>query len=718
MNERGSGAAAVGGRKASPREMLPGDDRRSAFQRQGSAEEISFPDVIPVAGTPSAKVPQARRDKVATVQRAFLDYRRLLLKVQMVDAHMRDLEREADLVLEIERADKLKIGQQFRLVELEKRMRAIEANYFARGAELSSTFFQMLNYIKLLSEGALNKVNLQLQDVYKQLLDESQPDPPAEQLELLVERFRSFLLLLEDSLMLDKPLVGRQHMMHDKLAALKEMNKRYGEQIAELDDIMPLVSMDCETFAEFTQRSAGITERLQSIQARAAELLPWLQAKDASHGALAECSNGLTAETAYLRPFRDPSFLDRLQASEQEGPTSRNAEMEFSEDGALSYISVDKMLDLIVSGKGKTYSMDFDKVFVTTFRLFLSPQELMNRLMLVYCSTPPPGQEVSGERALAPCRLRILNILKKWIALHMYDFTEDPTLAGLLSRFCDETLKLSGQERFAETLETAIRGTSGMHAVPSQPSAEPVVPLRSDFGLLDLDPLELARQLTLQDQRLRVDLEARDFLNCAWNDKSESVGRSIKAFTQQFNATAEWITGLILQVGDDATRAKYVRFFIAVADHCLRMNSFNGCIKIMASLGGQAIHRLTNTWDRLGKDDMRLYQEMRKLMDQNWAGLRELMISASPPLTVYLGAALGDLTYINEMKTKSSKAMYNFKKLSLTQQAIDRVLQHNDKLFHFTQVFSIMQWITNCENTLRLSPEAAYARSLEIQPRV
>jgi hypothetical protein len=73
-------------------------------------------------------------------------------------------------------------------------------------------------------------------------------------------------------------------------------------------------------------------------------------------------------------------------------------------------------------------------------------------------------------------------------------------------------------------------------------------------------------------------------------------------------------------------------------------------------------------------------------MDSNWAGLRELMTTCPPPRIVYLGAYLADLTYINEMKTKSSKTMYNFKKLSLNAQAIDRVLQHHDKLYALQEV--------------------------------
>ncbi len=62
------------------------------------------------------------------------------------------------------------------------------------------------------------------------------------------------------------------------------------------------------------------------------------------------------------------------------------------------------------------------------------------------------------------------------------------------------------------------------------------------------------------------------------------------------------------------------------------------------------------------------------------------MATAAPPRIVYMGAYLADLTYINEMKTKSSKSMFNFRKMVLTGQAIDKILQHQDVLYWFHEV--------------------------------
>ncbi len=188
-------------------------------------------------------------------------------------------------------------------------------------------------------------------------------------------------------------------------------------------------------------------------------------------------------------------------------------------------------------------------------------------------------------------------------------------MSTLVHAFCDTTLKLTGQERMAESLITLLAGTA-FPAPMACPDA--IRPSRQPFELSDLDPLELARQLTLEDQAFCTSLEARDFLNCSWNDKDANVARTIKAMIACFNSTAEWIVGYILGPQDDTVRAKYIRHFILTADACLKLNNFNGCIKLLGALSGQAVFRLSNTWDRVGKEEMRVYQEMRKLMDVSY----------------------------------------------------------------------------------------------------
>lgn len=256
--------------------------------------------------------------------------------------------------------------------------------------------------------------------------------------------------------------------------------------------------------------------------------------------------------------------------------------------------------------------MDLPKIFITTFRIMMRPEELLERLVLIYCTVPNDtgsGEKTSEERKLAPCRLRILNLLKKWIQVHRYDF-EDPAVSNLTNDFLNNTIKLTGYERVAENLQSMLQSL----AFPTPTACpEPIVPRKhgDSLQLTDIDPLEMARQMTLDDMVFYHSLECRDFLNCAWSKKDDPLAApSIRAMTAQFNCTAEWVAGLVLRAPDDGARAKTIRHLVLVAHELLKMNNFNSCVKILGSLSGQAVHRL-HCWERVPKEEMKIFQDMK-----------------------------------------------------------------------------------------------------------
>jgi son of sevenless-like protein len=163
------------------------------------------------------------------------------------------------------------------------------------------------------------------------------------------------------------------------------------------------------------------------------------------------------------------------------------------------------------------------KVFVTTFRIMMQPVELLERLVLIYCTVPSDngnmGEKTSEERKLAPIRLRILNLLKKWIQMHRYDF-EELSMASLIHDFLHNTIKLTGYERVAENLMSMLQSAS--FPIPLA-CPESILPRKHSgtLELCDIDPVELARQFTLDDMIYYHSLETRDFLGCAWSKKND-----------------------------------------------------------------------------------------------------------------------------------------------------------------------------------------------------
>jgi RasGEF domain/RasGEF N-terminal motif len=81
--------------------------------------------------------------------------------------------------------------------------------------------------------------------------------------------------------------------------------------------------------------------------------------------------------------------------------------------------------------------VEFQKQFLLTYRSFMTPAELLERLVLRYCITPSPGVSKAAVidvkeifmHVQKPVQLRVLNVIKYWIENFAYDF-RDPNAAA------------------------------------------------------------------------------------------------------------------------------------------------------------------------------------------------------------------------------------------------------------------------------------------------
>lgn len=210
---------------------------------------------------------------------------------------------------------------------------------------------------------------------YKELSD---PDVTVEaskaaEVSVLVAKFRSFLPLLEDALTLDKPLTGRKNAIEERLGLLQEQNRQLRESLTETEETISMTQLDCSTIQDFAERvnmrerkkqtqnhclksfkAESIGETLSSILEKSSSLLPWMTVPNSQvHMSLSHYSDLLQQETQNLRAFRDENFLDVLEreAGEEGGPKS-NPDFELGEDGSLAFVSAEKLVNLVVTGKG------------------------------------------------------------------------------------------------------------------------------------------------------------------------------------------------------------------------------------------------------------------------------------------------------------------------------------------------------------------------------
>lgn len=180
----------------------------------------------------------------------------------------------------------------------------------------------------------------------------------------------------------------------------------------------------------------------------------------------------------------------------------------------------------------KLPSSEYTSAFLLTYRSFTSAERLLELLKQRYntkitdANISESQRKIYMTKKIVPIRLRVLNVLKMWVKNNYEDFASNAELLQSLHDFLPvmrEDFKNGLKdfemllERKAKGQQTNILSTATAHVgrppVPMIPKATTLI------SLLDIDPLEIARQLTLLQWKIFYAIEPNECLDQAWNSK-------------------------------------------------------------------------------------------------------------------------------------------------------------------------------------------------------
>ena len=107
----------------------------------------------------------------------------------------------------------------------------------------------------------------------------------------------------------------------------------------------------------------------------------------------------------------------------------------------------------------------------------------------------------------------------------------------------------------------------------------------SNYAIFDLDPQEIARQLTLLESRLFKNLSAEECLDEIWRDKKakermisgivkvETERSGLEILVEHTNTLSSWVASSVLVSTQVKIRAGYLKFFVQMAVVCILYNS-------------------------------------------------------------------------------------------------------------------------------------------------
>lgn len=484
-------------------------------------------------------------------------------------------------------------------------------------------------------------------------------------------------------------------------------------------------------------------------------------------------NGGIESQTTTAIGTRAPSPADQPPPapSKDEAPLPRTPveETETSEECLLAKTFAPELMfkdGQVIGGslralveKLTAHESTPDPMFVTTFYLtfrhFASPLDFAEALVERYDYVgDSPG-------AGGPVRLRVSNVLKNWLETHWRHDCDDVALPCILS---------FARNKLMATLPTAgkrlidlIDKISESHAplVPRLVSAigktntsvaqyiNPNLPVPSsnvsksqmnalkqwknggqNVSIVDFDPLEVARQLTLKASGIFCSILPEELLGTEWMKKSASLAVNVRAMSTLSTDITNFVADTILQLEEPKKRAVVVKQWVKIASKCLELNNYDTLMAIICSLNSSTISRLRRTWELVSQRTKNVLEQLREIVDvsRNYAVLRQRLQNHVPPCLPFVGTYLTDLTFVDhgnqDTRTLSVEddkmEVINFDKHMKTAKIISE-LQRFQIPYRLAEVAELQTWIQDQLVRVRSAGEKTfqnyYRRSLVLEPR-
>nr|XP_004654087.2 rap guanine nucleotide exchange factor 1 isoform X7 [Jaculus jaculus] len=348
------------------------------------------------------------------------------------------------------------------------------------------------------------------------------------------------------------------------------------------------------------------------------------------------------------------------------------------------------------------------EAFLTTYRTFISPEELIKKLQYRY-EKFSPFADTFKKRVSKNTFFVLVRVVDE---LCLVELTEEilKLLMELVFR-----LVCSGELSLARVLRKNILDKVDQKkllrcANSDQPLAARGVAARPGT-LHDFHSHEIAEQLTLLDAELFYKIEIPEVLLWA-KEQNEEKSPNLTQFTEHFNNMSYWVRSIIMLQEKAQDRERLLLKFIKIMKHLRKLNNFNSYLAILSALDSAPIRRLE--WQRQTSEGL---AEYCTLIDSSssFRAYRAALSEVEPPCIPYLGLILQDLTFVHlgnpdyiDGKVNFSKRWQQFNILDSMRcfQQAHYDIRRNDDIINFFNDFSD-----------HLAEEALWELSLKIKPR-
>lgn len=349
----------------------------------------------------------------------------------------------------------------------------------------------------------------------------------------------------------------------------------------------------------------------------------------------------------------------------------------------------------------------YQEAFLTTYRTFLSPQDLIEKLCARH-------QRFSGN--IDPTKQRAARESFSLLVRVVSDLTVSDLEDTLLKTLMDFVYHLleSGDLTMAKVLRLIIldkyNNKQLYYSMNNLLSSQNIYTRQS--CLIDFKSDHVAEQMTLLDSELFMKIEIPEVLIWA-QEQNEERSPNLTRFTEHFNKMSYWARSRILEQNDAKDRERYVVKFIKIMKHLRKINNFNSYLALLSALDSAPIRRLE--WQKHITEGLKEYCALID-SSSSFRAYRQALGETQPPCIPYIGLVLQDLTFVHIGNSDYlSDNVINFSKRWQQFNIVENMKRFKKGTYNFKKNERIIAFFNNFDDCL--CEEAMWQISESIKPR-